>query len=270
MNVGSGSGLLSHRHFRQVRVDEHQRRFVGRRQRQRVRLHDLFAEHLQRCRLRVVLDEAAHDRGDVGCGVVPLDAGAARRAVGDVADEDQHRHAVGVGVVDAHRGVLQADGVVHDDRHRFAGHLRVAVSHRGGDLFVHAREQLGLAVAAVVDDRFVNAAERGARHARDVVEADVFEHVDHVVGAGVLNVPAIDFVRRVCRFGGDQPRRRAARVFRRPGGRCAGAAAAGVGATPAAAAPAPAVAIPARNARRSTPAFSWPLCTSSHLGRQCL
>ena len=137
-------------HLGQIGVDRDQRRFLHRRHRERGRLHDLFAERLQRERLRVVLDVAAHDLRDVGRGVVPFDARPAGRAVGDVADEDQHRYAIGVGVVDAHRRVLQADGVVHDDRHRLVRHLGVAVGHRGGDLFVRAREQLGLRVAAVV------------------------------------------------------------------------------------------------------------------------
>ncbi len=188
--------------------------------------------------------------------MVPLDAGPAGCTVGDVADEDHHRHARSVRVVDVHRGVLQADGVVHDDRHRLAGHLRVAHRDARRDLFVHAREQFGFRVTAVVGDRLLEPAERRSRHARDVVEADVLDAVDHVVGAGVVNVPAVDIGRRRTGFLGHQTRPGQRRACERHDGRrwlVAPAAVAAAGATPAAAAPAPPAAIPARNPRRSTP-----------------
>ena len=54
---------------------------------------------------------------------------------------------------------LNANGAVRQDGHRLALGLEVRVRHRHRGLFVAARDELRHLVAAVVDDRFVNAAE---------------------------------------------------------------------------------------------------------------
>ena len=53
---------------------------------------------------------------------------------------------------------------------------------------MHARDHLGRVVAAVVDDRFVQAAEARAGVRADVLEAERLEDVDHEVGAAALVV----------------------------------------------------------------------------------
>ncbi len=70
--------------------------------------------------------------------------------------------------------------------------LRVAVRDRGAGFLVQHRQDLGLAIAAVVDQRLVNAFEGRAGIDGDVVEVECLEHVDHVVGAGMLNESGID------------------------------------------------------------------------------
>ena len=49
-----------------------------------------------------------------------------------------------------------------------------------------AGDQLGVLVAAVVDQRFVQAAEAGAGIGADVFDAQRFDDVDHEVGAGPI------------------------------------------------------------------------------------
>jgi hypothetical protein len=105
--------------------------------------------------------------------------------------------------------VQQADGAVHQRHHRFAGGFGVAVGHGGSGLLMQHRQDLGFAVAAVIDQRFVQALERGAGIDGDVVEVERLQHVDHVVRA---RMP--DELRPGARLGGHEVRARVG--FRRP------------------------------------------------------
>jgi hypothetical protein len=101
----------------------------------------------------------------------------------DVAAHHDDRHAVAPGVVHRHAGVLQADHAMADHGERLARHLGVALSHVDRDLLMRTGDDLGLGVAAVVDQRLMQAAEaRGAVH-REVVDVERLEHVDHEVAA---------------------------------------------------------------------------------------
>jgi hypothetical protein len=79
--------------------------------------------------------------------------------------------------------VLEADDVVHDGGHRRALGLGVAVGQGDGDLLVGGEDQLGGTVAAVVDQRIVQAAIGRAGIERDVLDADGAQEVDHEIGA---------------------------------------------------------------------------------------
>jgi hypothetical protein len=166
----------------QLGVEREQHRAHGRRGRDLVGAYRRLGEMLQRGRLVVPLDEVAHDRGGVDRRVDPFDPGRALVRLDDVADHHVHRHPVAPGIVQRHAGVLQADRAVADHGDRLAFDLGVALRHVDGDLLVRAGEDFRL-VAAVVDDRLVQAAEaRGAVH-RQVVEVEGLEHVDHELAA---------------------------------------------------------------------------------------
>lgn len=109
----------------------------------------------------------------------------------DVAEHDVDGYAIHVRVVDRHGGMLQAHGSVGHHHHGLAFDLGVAVRHRDRGLFVAAREQLRHAVAAVVDQRFVQGAERPARVGRDVLDAERLDHVHHEIGPGAIDVVGI-------------------------------------------------------------------------------
>jgi hypothetical protein len=83
--------------------------------------------------------------------------------------------------------VLQADGAVRHHRHRLAGRLGIAVRHADRGFLVQAGEELGLGVAAVIDQRFVQAAEARPRVGRDVFEAERLDDVDHEIRARPLD-----------------------------------------------------------------------------------
>jgi hypothetical protein len=119
--------------------------------------------------------------------VVPFGSRPPLVGVEAVADDHEHRHAVTPGVVQRHRSVLQADGAVRHYRHRLAARLGVAVRHAHRRLFVQTGEQLRLGIAAVVDERFVQAAEARARVGGDVFEAERLDDVDHEVRARALD-----------------------------------------------------------------------------------
>ena len=88
---------------------------------------------------------------------------------------------------DPHRGVLQARRRERDDGHWLAGDREVAVRDVDRGLLVRAREPLRRRVAAVIDERLVQPSEarRGIRD--DIFEPERLQHVDHEVGAGVLD-----------------------------------------------------------------------------------
>ena len=64
--------------------------------------------------------------------------------------------------------------------------------HRHGDFFVETGDELGVLVAGVIDDRFLQAAGIGVRIDRDVFEAEWLQHVHHEVGAVLLVVDDLD------------------------------------------------------------------------------
>ena len=132
-------------------------RAVRRRHRDLVGAHAGLREVSERHGHVVPLDVIAHHRGGVLHAVGPLDVTPAPAHVEDVAEDDVDGHAVGVGVVDRHRRVLEAHGSVRHHQHRLAGDLGVAVRHGDRRFLVTAGQELGRRVAAVVDQRFVEA-----------------------------------------------------------------------------------------------------------------
>ncbi len=162
-------------------------RLHRRRGRDLVRAHGRLREMRKRRRGVVPLHEVAHERYHVLRGMVPFRAGTPLDRVGAVSREDHERHAIDPGVVDGHRAMLQAYGAVHERGHGLAGRLRVAVRHRDRRLFVHAGEELGLLVAAIVDERLLQAAEARAGVRRHVFEVERLDDVDHEIGAGALD-----------------------------------------------------------------------------------
>jgi hypothetical protein len=62
----------------------------------------------------------------------------------------------------------------------------------GPGFLVQHGQDLGLPVAAVIDDRFVQAFESRAGIHGDVVEIERLQHVDHVVGARMPDEPCVD------------------------------------------------------------------------------
>ena len=148
----------------------------------RIGAREAFRHALDRGRLVVPFDVVADRVALHQRGVGPVDVrpalGLVHRA-GRADDED--RHPVDIGVVDRHAGVQQADQVVQDHRHRLAGRLGIAVRDLHRDLLVLAQHHRRL-VAAVVDQRIVQAAEARARIERDVREAVALDQVDDDVG----------------------------------------------------------------------------------------
>src|ERR1051326_801541 len=118
---------------------------------------------------------------DVG-GVDPVDERPAPALVHRPGGADhEDRAAVDIRVINAHGGVQHADPVVHDPHHRLAGRLGVAVGDLHGDLLVLAQQDRRL-VAAVIDQRVVQAAIRGAGIERDIGKAVVLDQIDDYVG----------------------------------------------------------------------------------------
>jgi hypothetical protein len=118
---------------------------------------------------------------DVG-GVDPVDEGAAPALVhraGGADDED--RGAIHIGVVDAHGRMQQSDHVVHDGDHRAAGRLGVAMGDLHGDLLMLA-QQHRRAVAAVIDERVVQAAKARPGIERDIGKPELLDQVDDHIG----------------------------------------------------------------------------------------
>ena len=72
----------------------------------------------------------------------------------------------------------QADHVVDDGRHLLLACLGKTVRHADGDLFVRAEDQLGHDVAAVVDERVVQAAVAGAWVQRRVRDLELLQQID--------------------------------------------------------------------------------------------
>ncbi len=154
--------------------------------------HGRFAEVSERCRIVVPLGVVADRGGDILGGVQPFDAAAAFGGVRNVAGDDEHGRLVAIGVVDGHGGVLDADRSMRADQRGLAFDLGVAVGRGHRALFVHEGDELGIAVAAVIDHRFMDAAEAGAGRGEQVFKAEGFEDVDHVVRARPLDDLDVD------------------------------------------------------------------------------
>ncbi len=135
----------------------------------------------------VPLGVIAHRRGNILCGVQPLHAATTFGGISDIAGDDEDWRLVAISVVDRHGGVLDADGSVRADQRGLAFDLGVAVGGRRRALFVRKGDELGIAVAAVIDHRFVNAAETRSGRGEQVFESERFEDVDHVVRARALD-----------------------------------------------------------------------------------
>jgi hypothetical protein len=109
-----------------------------------------------RGRLIVPLREVAHR---IALHVGRMDPIDARPPLGFVhgpgGPQDQDRRAVDVRVVDGHGGVEQADDVVQDGGHGAPGGFGEAVGDADRDLLVLGEDELGLDVAAVIDERVV-------------------------------------------------------------------------------------------------------------------
>jgi hypothetical protein len=179
--------LLVDRAFLQVDVRGDEHRLIRRRGRDLVGAHGRFGEVLQRGRAVVPFDEVAHQRARVLDRVVPLRARPARSRIEPVAGEKHDRHAIDPRVVDRHGAVLQAHGAVDHRAHGLARGLGVSMRHRDGGFLVHAREQLRLLVAAVVDERFVDAAEARPGVGRHVLQVERLDDVDHEIGTGTID-----------------------------------------------------------------------------------
>jgi hypothetical protein len=73
---------------------------------------------------------------------------------------------------------------VDHDAHRLAGRLGVALRHVRRRFLVQAGDDLGILVARVIDDGFLQTAETRRGVDRDVLQADGLQHVRHEVRAG--------------------------------------------------------------------------------------
>ena len=161
-----------------------------------------FRHALDRARLVVPLDEvpdgvALHQRRMGPVDMRPPPSFVHRTGGPD----DEDRHAVDIRIVDRHGGVQQPDQVVQDHGHRLAGGLGIAVGDLHRDLFVLAQHHRRL-VAAVVDERIVQAAKARARIERDGRKAVALDQIDDDVGlpAAVVLVGARLARRRRCGF----------------------------------------------------------------------
>ena len=167
----------------QLRVRDDDDRAVRRSHRDVVRSDHRLPEVRQRDRRVIPLDVVSHHRGGILNAVQPLEAWLPHCRIESVAEHDVDWHAITIRVVDGHRRVLQADGAVCEDSDRLPLDLEVAVRHRHRRFLVAARDHLRTRVAAVVDDRFVQAAEGRSGIRTDVLDAERFEDVEHVIGA---------------------------------------------------------------------------------------
>ena len=82
--------------------------------------------------------------------------------------------------------MLQPNGAVSQYGHWFPLSLEVTMRHGHRRLFMTIRNELGIPIATVIDDRFVHAAETRPGVGADVFEAQRLDDVDHVVGAATV------------------------------------------------------------------------------------
>ena len=168
-----------------VRIDDGQHRAHRRGGGEVIAAHQTFGEILQIVRLIVPFDIIANDDGLVMRAVRPFHAGPALRALPDIAGQHDRGHLIAERVVDGHRGMLQADDAMYHRGQRLAGDLGVAMRHGHRSFFMHAGDELWLGVHAVIDDRFLQAAEGRTGAGCDIVDVERPEAVDHEVRAGL-------------------------------------------------------------------------------------
>ncbi len=93
--------------------------------------------------------------------------------------------------------MLQAHSAVAEHRHRLAFRLEISVSHGHRRFFVAAGQELRHLIAAVVDDRLVNAAEARAWVRGDVLDVQRLEYVHHEVAPRTISGERFDLDCRV-------------------------------------------------------------------------
>ena len=173
----------------QVGVGHEKHRHHGRRHRDFVSANGRLGEVLQRDRRVVPFNEVSNHRPGILHAVDPRHFTAAMLRVERVADDEIDRNAIAPSVVKRHRRMLQSDGAVSHRQHRLAFDFGVAMRHRNRRLFVHARDELGILVVAVIDDRFVQSAETSTGIREEILESDRLEDVEHEVRARAIDDP---------------------------------------------------------------------------------
>jgi hypothetical protein len=91
--------------------------------------------------------------------------------------DHEYRRAIDISVVNPHGGVEEPDHVMHDRHHRLAGRLGIAVGDLYGDLLVLTQQHRRI-IAAVVDQRVVQAAIARARIERNIRKTELLDEVD--------------------------------------------------------------------------------------------
>src|SRR5438105_9527250 len=76
--------------------------------------------------------------------------------------------------------------------HRLTGDFRITVRHSHRGFFMDAGDELRLAVHSVIDDGFLQSAERGAGARRDIIDVQGSEAIDHEIAA---DLAVVDFGR---------------------------------------------------------------------------
>ena len=140
---------------------------------------------IQRQRCVVPLDVIANDAHAILCGVRPLHTGPTLGGLQMISGEDHHGRPVTPGVVNRHGSVLQSDRPVREHGQRFAGYFEVAMSDGSRLLLVRTGQQLRRLVAAVVDDRLMDASEARAGIGRDVGQIQTLDDIDHEIRARI-------------------------------------------------------------------------------------
>jgi hypothetical protein len=136
--------------------------------------------------------------------VVPVHAAVANGRIEVITDHQEDRNAIRISVIDGHCCVLCSNSSMQQRHDRLAFDLRVTMSHRHGRLFVTARQQFRLGVAAVVDDGFVETLKARAGIRRDEFKVQTLDHVHHEVGPGILDDAYVlsscgaSFIRELC------------------------------------------------------------------------
>src|SRR5947208_13433876 len=78
--------------------------------------------------------------------------------------------------------MLQPHGPMSQDCHRLAFDFEITMRHGHRRLFVTIRDELGIAIAAVIDNGFLHPAEARSGIGANIFETERFDHVHHVIG----------------------------------------------------------------------------------------